>query len=203
MFYPNNNDDIRIGCDPFKYDKTKDKRRSNCAAFAYQMPNPLFPDEKYDDSFVLRYSYREESTRAANEDILKMAWWCGSDVLFERNVNHWKDHFIDLWCYPFLMWMPNEVEPGIITATGSTGVQKICDYTEAYINQHIEKVFFKTLLRKETGWLGFKVEDTEKFDEPMAAGITLIAVKGMTRMNKQPKVVDISNYFSKASGWTY
>ena len=33
---------------------------------------------------------------------------------------------------------------------------------------------------KESGWLGFKVEDTEKFDEPMAAGITLIAVKNKT-----------------------
>jgi hypothetical protein len=31
---------------------------------------------------------------------------------------------------------------------------------------------------KESGWLGFKVEDTEKFDEPMAFGITMIAVKG-------------------------
>ena len=39
-------------------------------------------------------------------------------------------------------------------------------------------MYFKTLIRKETGWLGFKVEDTEKFDEPMSAGITLIAVKG-------------------------
>ncbi len=203
MFYPNNNDDIRIGCDPFKYDKTKDKRRSNCASFAYQMPNDLFPDDKYDNMFTLRYAYREDSTRLANEDILKMAWWCGCEVLFERNVNHWKDFFIDEECYPFLMWMPNEVEPGIITATGSTGVQKICDYTEAYINQHIEKVYFKTLIRKDTGWLDFKVEDTEKFDEPMAAGITLISVKGITRKGIKPKVVDIKNYFPKTSGWTY
>lgn len=77
MSYCPNNSYLAIGCDPFRYDKTKDKRRSNCAAFAYQIPDPLFPD-RYDDSFCLRYAWREESTRSANEDILKMAWWCGS-----------------------------------------------------------------------------------------------------------------------------
>lgn len=172
---PNNNFAMRIGCDPFRYDKTKAKRRSNCAAFAYQMKDDLYPS-KFDDTFVLRYSFRPESKRAANMDVLMMAWWCGCQVLFERNVDHWKTDFQDWNCGGFLMWMPNEVEPGIITA--GNAVQTICNYTEQYINEHIKKVYFKTLIRKETGWLGFKVEDTEKFDEPMGAGVTLIAVKG-------------------------
>lgn len=191
-FMPNNNFSIRIGCDPFKYDKTKDKRRSNCAAFAYQIPDALYPSH-YDDMFVLRYSYREESTRQANEDILKMAWWCGCEVLFERNVNHWKNDFGDWECAGFLTWLPGEVEPGIITNGDS--VQTICNYTEAYINQFIHNVYFKTLLRKETGWLGFKVEDTEKFDEPMAAGVTLINVKGVINHNKTEHLIPLTDYF--------
>lgn len=192
-YMPNNNFKYRIGCDPFKYDKTKDKRRSNCAAYAYQIPD-IHPDE-HDDHFVLKYAFREESTRAANEDVLKMAWWLGCEVLFERNVNHWKNDFSDWECAGFLGWIPGDVEPGIITATGSTGVQTICNYTEAYINEHIEKVYFKSLLRKETGWLGFKVEDTEKFDEPMSAGITLIAVKGVVRANRKNELIDIGTFF--------
>ena len=199
-FMPNNNSVGRNGCDPFKYDKTKDKRRSNCAAFHYQIPDPLFPS-RYDDMLTLRYAARPESTEEANDDILKMCWWCGCGVLFERNINHWKSDFKKWHCSGFLLWMPNEVEPGIITATGTTGVQSICNHTEKYINKNINKVYFKSLIRKETGWLGFKVEDTEKYDEPMGAGITLIA-KELKVYNK-PKVVDIKNYFPNRKVWAY
>jgi hypothetical protein len=180
QFHPNASYTCRIGCDPFRYDKTKDKRRSSCAAFAYQIQDENAPDKQFDNIFGIRYSYRAESTKAANVDILKLAWWCGCQVLFERNVNHWKDHFAQWGCSGFLMWLPNEVEPGVFTGGSGAGalVQTICNYTEAYINEHIGKVYYKTLIKKEGGWLGFKVEDTQKFDEPMAAGITLIAVKG-------------------------
>ena len=192
-FLPNNNFANRVGCDPFKYDKTKDKRRSNCAAFNYQIPDPLFKDDEYDDAFTLRYAYRENSTRLANMDILKMVWLCGCQALFERNVNHWKRDFEDWNCEGFLMWMPGESEPGIYTDGRGGIVQTICNYTESHINNHIKKVFFKTLLRKETGWLGFNVEDTQKFDEPMGAGLALIAVKGKQYRRAISETKDIEN----------
>lgn len=184
-FLPNNNFSNRIGCDPFKYDKTKDKRRSNCAAFNYQLPDELNPNDPYNDCFTLRYSHRANGTRPSNADIVKMAWLCGCQVLFERNVNHWKADFTDWNCEAFLMWMPGEVEPGIYTDGKGTIVQTGCNYTEAYINQHIKKMMFKTLMRKETGWLGFRVEDTQKYDEPMGAIFTLIAVKGKKYKKKE------------------
>jgi hypothetical protein len=177
-FLPNNNFSFRIGYDTFKYDKTKDKRRSNAAAFAYQIKDDLFPSD-YDDMFCLRYSFRPESRRIANMDVLMMAWLCGCQMLVERNAgDHYREHYKDWNCLGFLMWLPGETEPGITTDGKGKTTQTICNYTEQYINEHIKKLFFKTLIRKETGWLGFKVEDTEKFDEPMSAGITLIAVKG-------------------------
>jgi hypothetical protein len=146
-FLPNNNHAIRIGCDPFKYDKTKNKKRSN--------------------------------------EVMKRAWWCGCQVLFERNVNHWKDHFAKWECDGFLMWMPGEIEPGIYTDGKGTVVQTICNYTETYINDDISKVFFVSLMKKEGGWLGFKVEDTQDSDEPMAFGFTLIAVKGKKYIRRE------------------
>lgn len=192
-FLPNNNYSFRIGCDPFKYDKTKDKRRSNCAAFAYQIKDDLFPNDPFNDVPVLRYSSRPESTRESNTDILKMAWLCGCQVLFERNVNHWKRDFQDWDCDGFLMWLPGEVEPGIATDGAGKVVQMICNYTESYHNEHVKKVYFKTLIRKEAGWLGFKVEDTQKFDEPMAFGFTLIAVRGKRYARPNQQMQDIES----------
>jgi len=142
------------------------------------MPDTLDVDDPFNDMFVLRYSYRRESTRLANRDVLMMNWLCGCQGLFERNVNHWKDHYKEWNCEGFLMYLPGEVEPGIYTDGQGTTTQLICNYTEAYINEHINKVMFKALIRKDTGWLGFKVEETQVFDDPMGAGFTLIAVKG-------------------------
>lgn len=177
QYSPSNNSIFRIGYDTFKYDKTKDKRRSNAAAFVYQMKDDMFPS-KYEDMFVLRYSARPSSRLEANMDVLMMAWLCGCKILIERNAgDHYKDHYRDAGCLSFLMWLPGEMEPGLYTDGQGKITQAICNYTEAYINEHIKKVYFKSLLKKEGGWLGFKVEDTQKFDEPMAAGITLIAVQ--------------------------
>lgn len=192
LYIPNNNFANAIGCDPFRYDKTKDKRRSNCAAFNYQIKDDIYPD-KYEDTFTLRYSFRAESTRLANADIIKMAWLCGCKVLFERNVNHWKNDFIDWRCGGFLTYLPGEDEPGVVTDGSGKVTQTICNYTEAYINEHIGKVWFERLMNNSTGWLGFKVDDTQKYDEPMAAGFTLIAVKGKLKFKNAKKEKDIES----------
>jgi hypothetical protein len=193
QYRPNNNFAFRVGADPFKYDKTKDKRRSNCAGFLYQIKDELDPDNYFNDTFTLRYAFRESSTKLANMDILKMVWWAGCQVLFERNINHWEADFKVWNCSAFLMILNGETEPGIYTDGQQGTVQLVCNYTEAYINENIKKVFFAPLLQKETGWLGFKVEDTQKFDEPMAAGFTLIAVKGKRYSKHKNKAVDIEN----------
>lgn len=194
QFYPNNFEIFVIGADTFKFDKTKDKRRSNSAAFGYKIADATNPDI-FDDYFPIRYLYRAESTREQHDDILKLAWYLGAKVLFERNVYEWKNDFIDSECGNFLMWIPGEVEPGIYTDGQGKTIQSLCSKTNAYINEHIHKVLFKSLIDKEAGWLGFKVDDTQKFDEPMAAGITLIAASLMKTSSHQNKLIDIEEYF--------
>ena len=192
-FLPNNNFAHRCGCDPFKYDKTKDKRRSQAAGFLYQMKDDLNPNDPYNDMATVRYVLRANGTKESDMDVLKMVWWAGCQVLFERNVNHWKDNFKAWNCEGFLMWMRGEVEPGIYTDGANTVVQMVCNYTEQYINEHIKKVMFKSLMRKDTGWLGFKVEETQKFDEPMGFGFTLIAVKGKKYARPNTQLQDIND----------
>ena len=176
-FSPNGNYAIRIGCDPFKYDKTKDSRKSNCAAYAYQMEDLADNQNPYNDMFVMRYVDRAATTDLQYEQVLKMAWFCGCQVLFERNVNGWKKYFEENLCSNFLMWLPNEVEPGIYSDGNGKSIQQVCDYTEAYIEKNISKVYFPSLIDNKSGWLGFEVGNTQKYDDAMAAGFALIAVK--------------------------
>lgn len=177
FFVPNSNYLVRIGADPFKYDKTKDNRKSNCAAYAYQMPDLINQNYPYSDMFVMRYVDRPSTTDLANEYVLMMAWYCGCKVLFERNVNHWKTYFQSKKCSGFLMWLADEVEPGIYTDGKGGVIQTMCDYTESYIEKDVSKVYFKDLLGEKSGWLGFDVGDTQKYDDAMGAGFALIAAK--------------------------
>jgi hypothetical protein len=176
-FFPNSKYSIRIGCDPFKYDKTKDNRKSNCAAYAYQLEDVSDENWEFNDMFVLKYVDRPLTTDLQYEAVLKMAWYCGCQVLFERNVDGWKRYFNNRKCGGFLMWMKGEVEPGIYTDGMGKTLQQICDYTEAYIEKNIHKVYFKSLLESEAGWLGFDVGNTQKYDEAMASGFSLISAK--------------------------
>ena len=127
--------------------------------------------------FVMRYSDRASTTDMQYEQVLKMAWYCGTKVLFERNVNNWKYYFKGKKCSQFYAWLPGELEPGIYVSGTGKEVQQICDYTQAYIEQFIHKVYFPELLGEESGWLGFQVENTQKFDDAMGAGHTLYYAK--------------------------
>ena len=151
-YYPNNNFAFAIGCDPFKYDAVKDNRRSDCAAFAFKKNDPLNTNHPYNEAFVCYYRYRAVTTAMANEDILKMAWYYGCQVLFERNVDHWRSYFIEKNCEGFLMMLPGEDDYGVYTDGHKKVHQWLADYTEAYINEHCEKVYFKELLKE---WLLF------------------------------------------------
>ena len=177
-FLPNGNYAIRIGCDPFKYDKTKDARKSSCATYAYQMEDLIDSKNPYNDMFVMRYSGRPATTDIQYDCVLKMAWFCGCQVLIERNIGESpKKYFQSKKCAGFLMWLKDEVEFGIYTDGKGNVVQAICDFTESYIDKNVGKVYFPELLGIKSGWLGFEVADTQKYDDAMASGFCFIAAK--------------------------
>ncbi len=190
-FVPGGNYAVRIGCDPFKYDKTKDARKSDCAAYAFQMEDGMDLSSPYNETFTMRYVGRPSTTDIQYNDVLKMAWYCGCQVLFERNVDGWKKYFQVEKCNGFLMWLPNEVEPGIYTDGKGNTVQMICDYTESYIEKDVKKVFFPSLLAEKSGWLGFEVADTQKYDDAMASGFALIAAKAKKYVKENSNRIDV------------
>jgi len=185
-YAPNNTVRFAMGCDPFKYDKVKDQRRSKCAAYAFQKFNPN--DEFFSDAFVCRYTYRASTTGMQYEDVLKMAWYFGCQILFESNVDNWKEYFRNpafskVNCSAFLMTLPGETEPGLYSDGGGRTHQLICDLTEDYIEKYIKKVFFKELI---SDWLIFNLDRTTEFDDSMGSGLALIgARKKLYRTNNE------------------
>lgn len=191
-YYPNNTFSFRCGCDPFKYSTTKDSRRSDCAAFIYKMPDIGDRSNPFNDSFVCKYSYRAPTTGMQYEDILKMVWFFGCQVLFENNVNNWLDYFKTHSCEGFLMKLPGEKEYGLYSDGMGRTHQLLADYTEAYINEFVEKVLFKSLIK---GWLKFTLAKTTPSDEPMGAGFCLIAARQKTYRRPIDAGRDVADYF--------
>lgn len=193
-FTPNNNINFVMGCDPFKYDKVKDNRRSDCAAFVYKKYDVR--EDFFNEAFVCRYTYRAATTAMQYEDILKTAWYFGCQILFESNVDNWKEYFKTpsksaVSCEPFLMKLPGEDDYGLYSEGAGKTHQLICDLTEDYIDKHIKKVFFKKTIKQ---WLEFDVAKTTFYDEAMAAGYTLIAAKKKAYRNLNEYTRDVTEY---------
>lgn len=176
-FIPNNNTRFSAGCDPFKYDKVKDNRRSDCAAFVYKKHD--ITDDFFNDTFVCRYKHRASTTGMQYEDILKMCWYFGCQCLFESNIDNWKEYFKSpaksaVSCEGFLMKLPGEDDYGLYSDGHGKTHQLICDLTEDWIDKNIKKMVFKETIKD---WLIFDIAKTTVYDESMAAGYTLIGAK--------------------------
>lgn len=190
QYVPDNNVRFSGGCDPFKYDKTKDQRRSDCAAYIYQK---YFPgDPLFSDTFVCQYVHRAPTTAIQYEDVLKMCWYFGCQMLFESNIDNWKEYFKNANCWPFLMILPGESDPGMHSDGGGKAHQLICDMTEDYIDKHIKKVYYKRLVES---WLKFRIENTREFDETMGAGYTLIGARRKLYRNGGEMHRDVTDFF--------
>lgn len=191
-YYPNNYMWFTIGVDPFKYDAVKTARRSDCAAFVFKKFDIVAANDPFNNAFVCMYLYRAATTYQQYDDILKMAWYYGAQVLFERNIDNWKDFFTDKKCEGFLMKLPGEKEFGIYSDGQKQVHQQIADHIEAYTNDNIERVYFKELIQD---WLAFDIGDTTRFDLTMASGYTLIAAREKLYKRTIEQAKDIGDYF--------
>lgn len=196
-YFPANNHNITMGCDPFKYDTQKDteknKSMSRCAAFAFKKYDSTARSDPFGNSFIAMYLHRASTTNQQYDDLLKMSWYYGCQILFERNVDNWRHYFKARDCEAFLMKLPGEDDYGLYSDGHKLVHQQLCDYTEAYINEDCHKVMFKELLED---WLKFDVGNTTAYDAAMAAGYTLIAAKEkMYKRETLNTTRDITDYF--------
>ena len=122
-----------------------------------------------------------------------MAWYFGCQILFESNVDTWKDYFKSQKCGGFLMKLPGEKEPGLYNDGGNKVKQSLANHLNSYIEHNVDKIFFKALIKE---LLEFDILKTQKFDEVMASGYCLIAAREKTYRRTVESTKDISDYFT-------
>jgi len=191
-YYPNNNMRFVMGVDPIDHNITEDGRRSNGAGIVLQKFSAVRGDDIYNYAFVAKYAYRPESVQIFYEDMIKMAVYYGCQVLFENQKIGLMHYFNDRGYGNFLMWLPERNQPGI--AASPKTHQQIAELTEDYINNNIDRVYFKDLISE---WLEFDISATTKFDLSMASGYALIADQLKVNVKNKDEVREVTHYFRK------
>jgi len=165
---PWNNHRYTIGCDPYSHSRTEDYRNSNGAFYVYRKGDMADPHKS--DAFCVEYCARPATSDIFFEDLIKTMFYFGCSALVENNRNNILDYIKYRGYEEFAMKLPDRKEPGIPGNTKSHG--DIIAFTEAYIYNHLDKVYFAELI---DDWTRFDPFDTTEFDRAMAAGYTLIA----------------------------
>lgn len=165
---PKNRYAFAMGVDPYDHDTTVEGRHSN-GAFYVKKKFSSVTDDPHSDAFIVEYVHRPPTAAQFYEDVLKTAWYYGTDFLFEDQKQGIKRYFEDANCIAFLAALPGSDKVGISSSPKSK--QEMSEYTENYIYESIKKVVFPQLIED---WLNFDIRNTEKYDSAMAAGWTLV-----------------------------
>jgi hypothetical protein len=188
LYYPNNTLKFCGGVDPIDHSVTQDNRRSSGAGIILQKYSTQ--EDIYNRAFVCKYVHRPDIVSVFYEDMLRMAVYYGCQLLFENNKVGIMHYFNDRGYGNFLMWLPNRAQPGIAATTQSH--QYGAELTEEYINNEIDRVYFKDLIKD---WLEFDLNNTTKFDLAMAASYALMAEKNITTKQDRTEVREVKDYF--------
>lgn len=184
MYVPKNQLKYVLGLDPYGTDDTEDYRRSMAAAMVLKKNNPMAPHDLYNKAFVCKYHGRPKTLNLMFEDIIKMAWYFGSPILFENNKSEIQRYFIREGLERFLIKLDYK-EYGIPSTPDNK--YTLLTVTEAYVEYDINKVYFIDLLEN---WKQFNIRKTQKYDLSMAAGWTLVEgvykIKRMEDNDLQP-----------------
>jgi hypothetical protein len=190
LFYPNNTVRYTMGVDPVDHNTTEDGRMSMGAGLVMQKYSVINEEDQYNHAFVAKYVHRPDAVSVLYEDMLKAAVYYGANILFENNKIGMLNYFADRGYEHFLIWLPERTQRGI--AATSRAHQEIAELTEEYINNNIDRVYFKDLIND---WINFDMSKTTKFDLAMAAGYALIADRYKVVRKDQNEVKEVREYF--------
>jgi hypothetical protein len=191
-YQPANTAKYVMGLDPYDHDITEDNRKSNAAFYVFKKHNPMKPNDPYNRAFVMEYVYRPATAALMYDDVLKACFYFGCQLLFESNKPGVRTYFRDKGCGSFLIQLDDYKDAGI--PANPANKQAGVDLIEEYINENLDKVYFKRLIQS---WIKFNINDTQKEDETMASMWTLWADKYKIIKRDPGKLRPITDYVKK------
>jgi hypothetical protein len=190
LWYPKNEFSFISGLDPFQQDAVQNtNRRSNAASYVLKRYDIMENDPLYNGSFVCQYIYRQPTSAMMHEDMILQCRYFGCGLLIEYNkAGSLKSYFQARGYGNFLIQLPAYNEPGIPSTPENK--QILSELTEEYIESKIDIVYFDELI---DSWLDFNIAETEKYDEVMGAGWTLVANMRKVVNPNRGKMTEISD----------
>lgn len=188
--FPANKMKFILGVDPFDHVTTVDSRKSNGAGALFAKYDPI--NSLKSDKFMLIYCDRPKKPSIFYDDMLKICWFFGCQMLFEDQKQGVRQYFDGIGCTDFMLHLPERKEPGI-PATPKTH-QSIVDHTMEYINDCYQNVDFIPLLED---WMQFDITNTTKFDLGMASGYALLGADRIRPLvqKKEVKYTEVTDIF--------
>lgn len=182
---PKNKHIFVLGCDP--YDHKAAQTPSNGAAYCMKkfMPSDLKNSVKP----VMEYIARPQPN-VFYEDMVKACVYFGAEILVENNKVGLINYFDDRGFDDFLMWWPEQLNPGIFA--GERSKQLAAEAIDSYIEEYSDRIDFIKLLED---MLVFDLSNSTKNDATMAFGWTLLGAGPTLDGQVKEKVHEVSLFF--------
>lgn len=192
VYLPGNKVWFSAGCDPFSHSKIVDEARGSMAGAFVRMKSDSASDDPFTDAVVCMYHSRPSMVSIFHEDMLKMAWYYGCEILFENQKNNWDDYFNMCGCGAFTMQLPEY--PGKGCPGNDRNVERFVDLIEEDIALNINKYYSKRLIQQ---LLDFDINKRTKYDLVMAYGFTMIACHKRQFKRTDTSTIDLSSIIRK------
>lgn len=205
--YPGNHVELVAGCDPYDHDTTTDGRRSDAAAYVYKKFSMM---DDFSSVFVCEYIHRPPKAEIFYEDMIKMCYFYGCQILVENNKVGIIKYFERRGYNNYLMDRPESTHTSSsraqktkgIPSTGASVIAAQAEAVSSYIYDHVGvndetgemgRCYFNKLLED---WSKFEIDNRTKYDATVASSIALLAAQKYIKP-KREQTFDMNKFVRK------
>lgn len=177
LFIPKNPIQFIMGCDPFQNSIVESGEGSKASSGVLNRYDIGNNDPVYDMMFVCKYHARPKMVELFHNDMALQCFAYGGQMLIEAKMDGGlRKYFEDNYLSAFMIMMPGKSTYGIDPNSDNKAL--MVNLWEQYILTHGKEgkiIYPEVIDSKYDGLLKFDVTDTEKSDEVMGLGWTLVA----------------------------